>query len=109
VDPAFQVNPEPDPGFWWPKTEEEKNKRWTIFLIKNCNLLMSKLQEKPSSLKREHTALQKMKFIYFFLCLWVIFALLDPDRESRSGFWGFIEFGSNPEHWNIGTQSTYRV
>ncbi len=35
---------------------------------------MSKLQEKPSSLKREHPALQK--FTIFFLCLWVIFALL---------------------------------
>jgi hypothetical protein len=23
-----------------------------------------------------------MKFIYFFLCLWVIFALLDPDPDS---------------------------
>jgi hypothetical protein len=42
---------------------------------------MSKLQEKPSALTREYDpALQKMKFINFFLCLWVIFALLDPDR-----------------------------
>jgi hypothetical protein len=38
---------------------------------------MSKLQEKPSSLKREHPALQKMKFINFYLSLWAIFALLD--------------------------------
>ncbi len=42
---------------------------------------MSKLQEKPSALKREHPALQKMKFINFFLCLWVIFALLDTDPD----------------------------
>jgi hypothetical protein len=28
---------------------------------------MSKLQEKPSALKREHPALQKMKFLYFFM------------------------------------------
>jgi hypothetical protein len=27
---------------------------------------MSKLQEKPSALKREHPALQKIKFINFF-------------------------------------------
>ena len=47
---------------------------------------MSKLQEKPSALKREHPALQKMKFMNFFLCLWVIFALLDPDCESGSGY-----------------------
>jgi hypothetical protein len=26
-----------------------------------------------------------MKFIKFFHCLWVIFALLDPDCESGSG------------------------
>jgi hypothetical protein len=35
----------------------------------------SKLHEKPSALKREHPALQNMKFLFF---LWVIFALLDP-------------------------------
>ncbi len=37
----------------------------------------SRLQEKPSALKREHPALQNMKFMYFFLFLGVIFALLD--------------------------------
>jgi hypothetical protein len=39
----------------------------------------SKLQEKLSSIKREHPALQNIKFYNFFLVLWVIFALLDPD------------------------------
>ncbi len=43
---------------------------------------MSKLQEKPSALKREHPALQKIKFINFFLCLWVIFALLVKVQSS---------------------------
>jgi hypothetical protein len=42
---------------------------------------MSKLHEKPSALKREHPALQKRKFINFFLFLWVIFALLVPDTD----------------------------
>jgi hypothetical protein len=46
---------------------------------------MSKLQEKTSALKREHPALQKMKIITFFLCLWVIFALLDPDPGTDPG------------------------
>jgi hypothetical protein len=46
---------------------------------------MSKRQEKPSALKREHPALQKLKFINFFLFLWVIFALLDPDPDCESG------------------------
>ncbi len=37
----------------------------------------------------------------FFLCLWVIFALLDPDPDCESGF-GYgsrdpIESGSNPD------------
>jgi hypothetical protein len=58
-----------------------------IVLIKNCNLLMSKLQEKPSALKREHLALQKLKFINF-LCFWVIFALLDPDPDPQHWFGG---------------------
>jgi hypothetical protein len=47
---------------------------------------MSKLQKKPSALKREHPALQNMKFLYFFLLLLVIFALLDPDPDSEYGF-----------------------
>jgi hypothetical protein len=42
---------------------------------------MSKLHEKPSAFKREHRSLQKIKFINFFLCLWVIFALLDSDTD----------------------------
>jgi hypothetical protein len=40
---------------------------------------MPKLQEKPSALKREHPVLKNMKILDFFLFLWVIFALLDPD------------------------------
>jgi hypothetical protein len=44
---------------------------------------MPKLQEKPSALKREHPALQNLKILYFFLFLWVIFALLDPDLDPQ--------------------------
>jgi hypothetical protein len=37
VDPdsAFQVNPDtdPDPGFWWPKTEEKKSSKKFFFLF----------------------------------------------------------------------------
>jgi hypothetical protein len=43
-----------------------------------------KLQEKPSGLKREHPAIQNMKILYFFLCMWVIFALLDPDPDPAT-------------------------
>jgi hypothetical protein len=77
-------------------TEEKKYSRkfFLSFLIKYFNLLMSKLQEKPSALKREHPALQKMSFTNFFLCLWVIFA---PGSEYGSR--NPIESGSwDPEY-----------
>ncbi len=44
-------------------------------LLENCSL------QKIRVLKREHPAHQNMKILYFFLFLWVIFALLDPDRQ----------------------------
>jgi hypothetical protein len=44
---------------------------------------MPKLQEKPSALKREHPAFQKMKILSFFLFFGVIFALLDPDPDPQ--------------------------
>ncbi len=56
---------------------KKKNKAEIFYLFLN------KLQEKPSALKREHPALQKMKCINFFLFLWVIFALLDTDPEAH--------------------------
>jgi hypothetical protein len=70
-------------------------------MIKNCNLLIprppyrtSKLQEKPSVLKREHPALQNIKFLTFYSIFWVIFALLDPNLDSESGSTDLIESGS---------------
>jgi hypothetical protein len=47
---------------------------------------MSMLQKKPSALKSEHPALQKINFQNFFLLLWVLFALLDPEPDSESGY-----------------------
>ncbi len=48
-----------------------------------------------------------MKLLNFFLFLWVIFALLDPDPDSEFksgyGFTDLVESGSNPDpdpkHW----------
>ncbi len=75
--------------------DEQKYKKysWIIFLkIKNCNFLIrrppqraSQLQEKPSAPKREHPAIQKMKFINFFLFLWVIYAILEPNQVPDLG------------------------
>ncbi len=68
-------------------------------LDQKCNLRVprsrtSKLHEKPSALNREHSALEKMKFISLFL--WVIFALpttlpptqwnLRDDTQSSVGY-----------------------
>jgi hypothetical protein len=41
------------------------------------------VQEKPSALRKEHPARQNMKFFYFFLYFWVIFAFLDPDQATQ--------------------------
>jgi hypothetical protein len=54
----------------------------------------SKLQKKPLALKREHPALQNMKLLNFFLFLWVIFVLMDPDSDSVIGSTDLIESGS---------------
>ncbi len=98
-DPAFKVNPDPirilvidDQKFY--KKIQPKFFFLIIFLSKLAICLsqgrhkgLSKLQEKLSALKREHPALQKIKFINFFLFLWIIFALLgsgsnpDPDLD----------------------------
>ncbi len=81
-DPAFQVNRDADPV-------PDLN----IFLIENCNLFIpvppkrtSMLREKPSALKREHPAHQKMKFITFFQ----FSPLLDPDPDCKIGFRNLI-------------------
>jgi hypothetical protein len=60
---------------------------------------MSKHHEKLLALKREHSAVQNMKFINFFRFLWVIFAFLEPDPDSESGSRStdLIESGSNPD------------
>jgi hypothetical protein len=52
-------------------------KNLIFFKIKNKR--RPKLQETPSAQKREHPTLQNIKFLNFFLFLWVIFALQDPD------------------------------
>jgi hypothetical protein len=61
-DPAFQVNQDPIriKGFDDKKLKKKIQQKFLFYfvLIKNCNLLMSKLQEKPSAFKSEHLALQ---------------------------------------------------
>jgi hypothetical protein len=58
-----------------------KNKRKKLQLDKKCNLIINDLHEGRQSYRRSlHPALQKIKFLHFFL---VIFALLDPDPADQ--------------------------
>jgi hypothetical protein len=117
------ADPDPDPKILmtrnWEKITAEI--KFNIFFIKNYNLLLRgllyrklKLQKKPSALKREHPARENMKFLNFFLFLLVIFALLDPDSESRSGSTDIIESGFatllGTDTFNfMPRQTTYRI
>ncbi len=47
--------------------------------------LASQATGEPSALKREHPVLKNIKILDFFLFLWVIFALLDPDPQFECG------------------------
>ena len=84
---------------------------FSLFFIQNSHLLMSKLhvQEKPSAFKREHPALQKMKFINFhyvcgsFLPSWILIWIKSP-------FWTRIQsgYGSGSTALTVGT-GTYHL
>jgi hypothetical protein len=117
VSDPYSFDTDPDPGSESKVLMTENWKKFTAvkknnFLIKNYHLPIprppkrtSKLQKKPSALKREHPALQKMKFLNFFLLLWVIFILLDPDPGPDSEYgsgstepdWIQIQYGSGSE------------
>jgi hypothetical protein len=65
---------------------------------------------KSSALKREHPALQNMKFLNFFLFFWVNFALLDldPDFESGSGYGSTELIQSGSERLRVTCTGTCR-
>jgi hypothetical protein len=92
----FRQNTDPDPRFDDQKLKKKKYSKFgqKQFTHPQASMRTSKLKKKPSALKRENPALQNMKFLYFFLLLWVIFALLDLDPDSESGSTDPIESGS---------------
>ncbi len=84
----------PDTGFWWPKTKEKKTAekfshlffdQKLQFTYPKASIKTSKLQEKPSAIKREHPTLQKMKLINFFYFSgsfspsWIRIRIANPD------------------------------
>jgi hypothetical protein len=68
-----------------------------ISIYLSLGIRTSKLEENPSAPKKEHPALQKMKFVGHFCP--------DPDYEFGSGSRDPIEFAStsdtdtNPQNW----------
>jgi hypothetical protein len=84
-DPAFQVNPDPDQvriqGF-----DDQKLKK--IKTAENCflsffdNYVLA--TGEASSRQKITSSTSNIIFMIFFLCLWVVFALLDPDTDPRN-------------------------
>ncbi len=77
---GFGSGSKPDPGFVCPKTEKNKAEKFVHNFL-DQKLLFTYVH--ATALKRENRELQKMKFINFCLCLWVTFALLNPDPDPR--------------------------
>ncbi len=90
--------PDPDPGFWWPKLGKTLKLNFFYFLSKTAICYLSKLQQKPSPLKWEHPALQNMNFINFihfrgsFLSSWIRIRLHWPN---------WIQIQSDPDILHI--------
>jgi hypothetical protein len=95
-DPAFQVDPDTDPdpiriqGFDDQKVKKKNTAEIVLYLfsIKNCNLLMSKQQEKPSALEKvsiQHfKKLNLLTFFYVFGSFspsWVRILIANPDTD----------------------------
>ncbi len=116
MDPHW-LNADPDPAFF-PNFGSGSNsesrvlmtKNWKkftavkllyIFLIENCKSLIlrppkrTQRLQKSSAFNREHPALQNMEILYFFLYLWVIFALLYPDLATQIN----VDPDPDPQPW----------
>ncbi len=105
VTAVFQVNldpaPIPDPGFWWPKIGKIHLKCFSflgskiaIYLSLGLHIGRPSYRRSLQLPKREHPALEKMKFlIFFFFCRsflrsWIRIRIHWTDRiRIRSGSW----------------------
>ncbi len=81
-DPAFQVNPDPDPI--WIRIQDfddQKLREKKIFTYPKASIKNVQTTEEAFSPQMRTSELQKIKCINFFLFLLVMFALLDPDPQ----------------------------
>jgi hypothetical protein len=75
---------------WKNFTAEIEKKKFEIFLIKNCNLLIPRPPQRTSkageafSPQKRTPSTSNMIFLHFYLFLWAIFALLNPDSKFGS-------------------------
>ncbi len=107
VSDPHSFDPDPDPariqGCNDQKLKEQREKKKNFWSKTAIYLSLGFHKVCPSyrrSLQLSKEAIQHFKtwtFTNFFLLLWVIFALLDPDPDSESGSTGPIESGSNPD------------
>jgi hypothetical protein len=106
----FRLNTDPHqvPGFWWPKIEknlqlQKKSDNFfsvvAIYPQASLKDVQATVQEKPSALKCEHSALQNMKFLNFAL----LCGHFSPPRSGiRTWSSDLIESGSGSETLIVG-------
>ncbi len=81
----FRLNTDPDPGFLWPKNWKKFTAENFYFISKTIIYLSLGLHKGRPSYKKAFSSQKRTssnsnhEITYFFLLLWVIFALLDPD------------------------------
>ncbi len=92
-------NPGPRVEFWWPKEENNTAGKDFFFFFVDQKLQFTCVQAtgETFSPQKRTTSTSKMKIFNFFLCLWVIFALLDPDPDTDPG----TPFYPDPQHWVV--------
>ncbi len=64
------------------------------FTYRKASIKDVQVTEEAFSSQREHPTLQNIKILNFFLILWAIFALLDPDPDTDPLTW----LNPDPKH-----------
>jgi hypothetical protein len=91
----FRLNPDPNPGFWWPKIGKNCScKKMWYYFDQKLQFTYPKASVRDIQAIGETFSPQKRTSSNYFL--WVIFALLDADPDSESGYTDPIESGSSP-------------
>ncbi len=99
-DPEYQVNP--DPGFWWPKTEE-KNTTEIFFIFFDQKMQFTYVQATGEVFSPQKRTSSTSKNEYYYIFSMFVGHFYPPGSGSglRTGSWygsrDPIESGSNPD------------